>query len=173
MKYFLLIASLFLFNHLAAQITPEQRADIKAKAEAETQQFKKTLTGWADMDMAYAVDTFRIQRIMDKTIDADYSTHGMNNAVNELTASYDKLLNKYYKLIMGKLSTVDKQVFLKAQKAWLAFRKAEEELILVLSKDQYSGGGTIQSNIITDSFSGLIVRRTDELFRYYSNMYGQ
>lgn len=173
MRYCLFIVSLFVFNQLSAQITPEQRADIKNKAEAETQQFKKTLTGWADVDIQYAMDTFRIQRIMEKTMDADYSTHGMNNAVNELTAAYDKLLNKYYKLILAKLSTADKQIFITAQKSWLAFRKAEENLILMLSKDEYSGGGTLQSNIITGSFSRLIVQRTDELYRYYSNMYTQ
>lgn len=156
MKHFLLLAGLFLFNQLSAQITPEQRADTKAKAEAETQQFKKTLTGWADKDIEYAVDTFRIQRIMEKTMDADYSTHGMNNAVNELTAAYDKLLNKYYKLILTKLSTADKQIFITAQRSWLAFRKAEENLILMLSKDQYSGGGTIQSNIYVYAVNQLL-----------------
>lgn len=57
-----------------------------------------------------------------------------------------------------------------AQKAWLQFRDTESKLIKTLSKDEYSGGGTIQSNIVTSSYADLVVKRCIDIFNYYDNI---
>jgi hypothetical protein len=37
-------------------------------------------------------------------------------------------------------------------------------------KDEYSGGGTIQSTLQVGSYSSLIVERTKDIFNYYNSI---
>ena len=69
----------------------------------------------------------------------------MTNAVYELEKGYDKLLNKYYKILYAKLKPEDKEEFKKSQSNWIKFRDSERIMIGIVSQDEYSGGGTIQS----------------------------
>jgi hypothetical protein len=48
------------------------------------------------------------------------------------------------------------------------FRDTEAKLIGTMTKELYSGGGTIQSNIATASYSDLVVQRTITIFNYYN-----
>ena len=103
-------------------------------------------------------------------MDIDYSTAGMNITVDELTIGYDKLMNKYYSKLMKSLKPEDKKVLITAQKAWLVFRDAEIKLIGTMTEDQYSGGGTMQSNIRMGQYSSLVVERTIDIFHYYNGI---
>ncbi len=103
-------------------------------------------------------------------MDIDYSTVGMNITVDEMTSSYDKLMNKYYNKLLKILKPDDKKILVTAQKAWLAYRDAEAKLIGKMTKEEYSGGGTIQSNIATGSYSDLVVKRAIEIFNYYDGI---
>ena len=49
----------------------------------------------------------------------------------------------------------------------MAFRDAEGALIALMMKEEYSGGGTIQSNIATHNYTMLIIERTNAIFNYY------
>ena len=134
--------------------------------------FKKSLTekGFNAEEMEFSVDTFRISQIVSRRMDVDYSTIGMNITVDEMTSSYDKLMNKYYNKLLKILKAEDKKVLINAQKSWLTFRDAEAKLIGTMTKEVYSGGGTIQSNIDTGAYSDLVVERTIEIFEYYNNI---
>ena len=68
----------------------------------------------------------------------------MRDAGYEAATLYDSLLNKYYKKFLAVLKGEDKKNLLQAQKSWLAFRDNETKLVETISKDQYSGGGTMQ-----------------------------
>ena len=114
--------------------------------------------------------TFRIEKIALKRIDIDYSTKGINNSTKELTSSYDKLMNKYYLRLMKLLKIEDKKQLVLAQKSWINFRNAEATLLGILTKEEYSGGGYIQSNIRAGSYSLLVVPRTNTLFNYYNEI---
>ncbi|WP_291143123.1 lysozyme inhibitor LprI family protein [Flavobacterium sp. UBA7680] len=103
-------------------------------------------------------------------MDIDYSTAGMNITVDELTTGYDKLMNKYYNKLMKSLKPEDKKVLITAQKVWLAFRDSEIKLIGTMTEDQYSGGGTMQSNIRMGQYSSLVVERTIDIFHYYNGI---
>ena len=111
-----------------------------------------------------------LKSIASKRIEIDYSTSGMNISVDELTNPYDKLMNKYYNKLMKLLKPEDKKVLITAQKAWLAFRDAELNLIGTMTEEEYSGGGTIQSNIRVGSYSTLVSERTIEIFNYYNGI---
>ncbi len=178
MKHFILFLILsFSFNFISAQddgskeLTPQMLQKLRADIEKQIPDLKQSL---ADQDfnieqIEFAIDTFRIERLAAKRMDIDYSTAGMNLAIKELTDSYDRLLNKYYNKLIKLLNPEDKKVLLNAQKAWLVFRDSELKLINTMAKEEYSGGGTIQSNIASDRYSQLVIQRTKDIFDYYDN----
>lgn len=178
MKSFLLpIIICFVGNVIFAQngpreITPVILKKITAEVEVQIPKLKLKLSKqeFNDDEIEFKIDTFRIQKITSKRMDIDYSTMGMNISVNELTDGYDKLMNKYYGKLMKLLKPEDKKVLITAQKAWLLFRDSESKLIVAMTDDQYSGGGTMQSNIRTSQYSSLVVDRTIAIFNYYNGI---
>lgn len=179
MKHLLTITILSLLVHLSfaqndgpKEITPQVLQKIKADIEKQVPAFKQKLSKknlTADQ-VEFSLDTFRIQETASYRMDIDYSTMGMNVTIDEMTAAYDKLMNKYYSKLLALLKPEDKKVLITAQKAWLAYRDAEAKLIWTMTKDEYSGGGSMQSNIATSAYSDLVVKRTVEIFNYYDGM---
>jgi len=154
------------------ELTPEILQGIKTDIENKTVKFKATLSTseMTPEQIEFSVDTFKIEQIAAKRMDIDYSTAGMNNTVNDLTASYNKLLNKYYQKLLKLLKVEDKKVLMNAQKAWISYRDAEEKLIWTMTNDKYSGGGTIQSNFATGSYNYLVKNRALEIYDYYDSI---
>lgn len=179
MKHIVILTTLFVAMNFAygqndgpREITPQDLQKINADIEKKVPAFKQNLSKreLTTDQIEFSVDTFRIQQLVSKQMDIDYSTVGMRNAVNEKTASYDKLMNKYYNKLLKALKPEDKQTLIAAQRAWIAYRNAESKLIGIMTKDEYSGGGTIQSMIATGSYSGLVIKRALEIFNYYDEI---
>jgi hypothetical protein len=107
-KVFSLIAFLlvgfasFAQNNGPQEVTPQILQKIKANIERQIPAFKQKMLndGHNPDEIEFAVDTFRIEQLASKRMDIDYSTFSMNEATIELTASYDKLLNKYYNKLL-------------------------------------------------------------------------
>ena len=151
------------------EITPQIEKKITAEVNKAAEIFKaqnKDILG-SEAQLAFAMDTFKIEHIAQKKMEVNFSTHGMNDATYEATEAYDKLLNKYYNKLLALLKPEDKKTLITAQKAWLTFRNTEQTLIEVISAPQYSGGGTMQSNINTSSYNELIKQRTIQIFNHY------
>ncbi len=179
MKQIIFLSTLFVAMNFAygqndgpREITPQDLQKINADIEKQIPVFKKNIAKrelTAD-EIEFSLDTFRIKQLVSKQMGIDYSTIGMNAIVNEMTASYDKLMNKYYNKLLKVLKPEDKQTLVVAQRAWIAFRDAEAKLIGAMTKDEYSGGGTIQSMIATGSYSNLVIKRTLDVFNYYDGI---
>lgn len=178
MKYLYLLVILLTGNILLAQndipreVTPEVILQIQKEVDLEVPTVKQKLVaqGFTKDEIEFAIDTFKIEKTATKRIEIDYSTAGMNMSISELTVGYDKLLNKYYNKLLKLLQSEDKKVLIKAQKAWLVYRDAENELMGTMTKDLYSGGGTIQSNIRAGSYYDLVSSRAIEIFNYYNGI---
>lgn len=177
MKFFISFLISFLCMELYAQeqpprqVTPEILAQIKKEVEKDAADYKKTLSpsDYTASQIEFAIDTFTIEHIVSKRMEYDYSTAGMNMAMDEMTQGYDKLLNKYYNKLLKLLKPADQKVLIAAQKAWIAYRNAEGKLIGTMAKDEYSGGGSIQSNIANGRYADVVVSRAIEIFLYYDD----
>lgn len=153
---------------ITAQMIEQFKADIEKSVPALKLEYAKQELN-AD-EVEFSVDTFRIEQLAAKKIAINYSTLGMNTAVNDLTESYDQLMNKYYNRLLKLLEPEDKKILIHAQQSWLSFRDAEEKLVIALTNKTYSGGGTIQSIIATGSYSELVTKRCIKIFSYYNNI---
>ena len=62
----------------------------------------------------------------------------------------------------------DKKILIQAQKSWLAFRDSEMKLTETISKDEYSGGGTMQRLIDASQYMEMIKERTIKIFHHFT-----
>lgn len=174
--YYFLITALLLTNTVYSQnagapveVTPEISSKIQqqiAKEEVSlTAELKKKKS--SDATIEFELDKFRVDAYMQQYMKYDYSTAGMRSATYHAAEQYDSLLNKYYKMLIAALNQADRPKLVAAQRAWLSYRDSELHLIEVLSKEQYSGGGTIQQLVEADNYLVIIKNRTETIFDYY------
>jgi len=151
------------------EVTPEIAKKINAEIEkgiiALKQEDKNKKI--SPEELAYTIETYRIDQFMKRSVDYNYSTSGMNSAAYDAAEKYDSLLNKYYKLLLGKLGAEDKSALIEAQRAWITYRDKEMKLRDVLIKEKYSGGGTMQTTIYAGDYLTFISNRVSDLFNYY------
>ena len=89
----------------------------------------------------------------------------MAEAVYIAADKWDAEMNKYYKIVMGKLDA-DGQAKLKgAQRAWLKFRDAELTAAEAVT-NVFEGGGTMQRLDLNDRRMSLIRARAIDLMEY-------
>jgi uncharacterized protein YecT (DUF1311 family) len=141
-----------------------EKEALKLRRELEKQEYESDLA--RQVSIEYQLDAFRIDELQKRRINIDYSTAGMVTATYDAESEYDDLLNKYYQKLLAKLSAGDKAVLKQAQKNWLQFRDSEHELNSLLTKDAYSGGGTIQRTIGADCDLELTKARVKALVDY-------
>lgn len=131
------------------EVTSALEKKLRKEVANESLVLKRTLLNeeLSSFDIEFSLDTFLIERYMEKYIEYDYSTVGMRNSAYDAAYKYDSLLNKYYKKLLAILKPTDKRSLIQAQKSWIAYRDSELKLIDTLSREEYSGGGTVQGLI--------------------------
>ena len=175
MRYILLAIGLFLANISHSQdkapieVTPEMQRKIMKQINLEVPKLKQRLEKEKENEVAieFTIDTFRIERLFDKWIKLDYGDFGMRDAAYGVAVLYDSLMNKYYRKLSSVLEGDDKKFLMQAQKAWLSYRDNETELVGIISKDEYSGGGTMQQLTEASEYLDLIKKRTNAIFNHY------
>lgn len=170
--FFLIVTITKTFAQPPKEVDEKTLTKLKAELKFEADNLRKSLLadGISVEEADFISDTFRIHRLAAKRMEIDYSTVGMLEAINTVTEQYDLLLNKYYNLLISKLSAEDKKYLINAQKAWLKYRDAEAELIRILRNEEYSGGGTMQLLISADLYCKIVQERTLKIFDYYNSI---
>lgn len=107
--------------------------------------------------------------LIDKNEDAcmqkAISTADMLKCTTIANTAWDKEMNKYYKLLMKKLPTAQKNDLLKAQKSWLLFRDNDASFVNNSIRD--SRQGTMYINIAGGERRELVKQRAIQLRNYY------
>ena len=88
-------------------------------------------------------------------------------AINDANEEYDKLLNKYYQILLSRLKDADKPILRQTQRNWIQFRDSEENLNVVLSKEEYTGGGSADKVIYLSDRMELTKRRVIDIHNYF------
>jgi uncharacterized protein YecT (DUF1311 family) len=167
-----LIGLLFFFSvsgQTNIEVTSELQNKIKQDIEKEVLKLKQQLEKDRvnPVEIEFTLDTFRVEKFMEKYIELDFTDFGMRDAGYKTAIYYDSLMNKYYKKLLSVFKGDDKKILIQAQKAWLTFRSTETKLVGIISKDEYSGGGTMQQLAESSEYLNLIKNRTIAIFEHY------
>lgn len=153
----------------AEGITLQQQKEIAQKVEKLALAFKQQMikNNESAASLEFKLDTFRVERWAAACLELDESDQATRSIELERGRLYDSLLNKYYHKLLSVLKADDKKVLVQAQKNWLGYRDSEQALLLTVSKDEYSGGGTIQRLINASEYTSMVEERTIALFNHY------
>ncbi|WP_294675602.1 hypothetical protein [uncultured Fluviicola sp.] len=149
---------LILFNgsSLSAQVSDSEMENMKTKWRAgltvkarnleEKTTFKEGMSEFADsIQRLFLKDTFIVENLYRKQLDADATTLGMNKAALACASEYELLIDKYYTILLDKMNPEDRELVISWQANWKVLMEKERALTGKLMKEEYSGGGSIHS----------------------------
>ena len=163
-----------IFLSLPFLLSSQERPDFDKIVQSAVDSFQQAWEAKVDylteyekeLSLEFALDTFRIEKLLWEKIDYDPSTGGMVRTLHEAEEQYDKLLNKYYQRLLKKLKEEDQEVLRETQRNWIQFRDSERKLNYLLAKMDYSGGGSIQSIFVADEYLSYTKKRVEEIYGY-------
>ncbi len=180
--YLLALCLLFISANLIAQT---DYGFGNTKSLAEKQKYKKTLEKKAkaikskilkedsyqnkfqkEINADFAVDTFYIEKLYEFAVSETGSCSAMADENYLRGSEYEKLLNKYYKVLMGLLSAKSKELLKNSQKKWLEYRDSEKKF-----NDNFywdAGEGTLQYVWISYRTVEITKTRVIEIVDYLS-----
>jgi uncharacterized protein YecT (DUF1311 family) len=171
---FIVMIGLLIYVPVSSQstvaITPDLEKKIHQDIEKQIPALKKKLeTANANPAMIeFSIDTFKVERFMYESLKLDYSDLGMRTITYKTAKLYDSLVNKYYNKLSAALKSSDRNTLTQTQRSWLAFRDNEKKLMRLISKDEYSGGGTLQQLFELSDYLTLVKDRLITIYRHYS-----
>ena len=118
------------------------------------------------ISLVFQLDTFRVNLETRMRSERAMTTVEIAEVFIVENSNYDKLLNKYYKLLTSKLSDKDKNILKDSQINWMKFRDSEIKTIQMISENKYSLGGTMRIIDNAAFISNLTKRRVIELFEH-------
>ena len=164
-------------SDLPRDITKEDSLSIQQEVKKQAKALLTKLKGDEDksyererLTIEFTIDTFEIAKELSLNMAIDYSTWGMITATNNAEIKYDLLLNKYYNRLLRKLEKPDQELLRQSQRNWIAFRDSELKINSALTKDVYTGGGTIQGIIVAYKALDLTKNRVVEIYHYLNRI---
>lgn len=100
---------------------------------------------------------------LEKCIEKDYSTSGMNKCVYAATDAWLEQISIYSNLIKKELSNEQYTVFIAAQQTWERYYELEKKLIV---ETVYKKEGTIHTNIAAGMLQNIVKQRALYLKSY-------
>lgn len=100
-------------------------------------------------------------------ISENQTTVGMVNCAEKATEEWDQELNKYYKLLMGVLSSSEKELLRQAQRKWLGYRDSE---IKFSDQMHYNLEGTMWRIAAAERMTNILRDRALTLKVYYETL---
>ena len=121
--------------------------------------------------VGFKVDTFKVEAMLSGKMDIDYTTYSMIEAAYDAEKEYDKLLNKYYQILLKKLEPEDQESLKQVQRDWINFRDSEKKLAATLTQSHYTGGGTMYNITLAFETMKITKSRVLELYNHISRFY--
>lgn len=100
---------------------------------------------------------------LEKCIEKDYSTSGMNKCVYAATDAWFEQISIYSDLIKKELSKEQFTIFVEAQKVWEQYYEIEKKIIV---ETVYNKEGTIHTNIAAGMLQDIVKQRALYLKSY-------
>lgn len=119
---------------------------VKARSLAEKMPHTEGMSEFGDsIQRLFLKDTFIVENLYQRQLDADATTLGMNKAALACASEYELLVDKYYTILLDKMNPEDRELVMSWQTNWKALMEKERILTGKLMQEEYSGGGSIHS----------------------------
>lgn len=115
--------------------------------------------------VVFADEVFPIDKAEEACISKTSSTDAMLKCTAIAYDAWDKEMNKYYNLLMKKLSPEQKSELLKTQKSWLVFR---DNSFTFINNSIREKQGTMYLNVASGERREIVKQRALQLKEYYS-----
>lgn len=169
-----LLAMIGCFSLFSQVVTEEDISKMRKQIEMEAIDLKirlKQQDFWLTEEdkniyIEFSQDTFRIERLLAIRLEKELTDRDMSIAIYDAEVEYDKLLNKYYQLLLKKLGSQHQESLRKAQRLWIQFRDAEKELYYDIKFLKIDTPGTIENLLLASHSFDLTKARTVEIFNY-------
>lgn len=115
--------------------------------------------------VSFAEEAYPIDKAEDACISKTSSTADILKCTAIAYDAWDKEMNKYYNLLMKKLTTEQKSELLKAQKSWLAFR---DNSAVFINSSIMEKQGTMYLNVASGNSREIVKQRALQLKEYYN-----
>ncbi|WP_343747709.1 lysozyme inhibitor LprI family protein [Fluviicola sp.] len=122
------------------------------------------------VSIEFASDTLTISKRFELYVAQDYSDYGMKTASLKMLEAYEKLLNKYYRMLLVALNPEDREILKVTQRNWIKYRESEKQMNELISKDNYSGGGSIQVLFVLSREIEMTQNRVIEFYNYIERL---
>lgn len=124
------------------------RVDLRAKGHDLAAEYPKQdgISDFSDSIIRlFLEDTFVVENLLTKQLQKESSTLGINKANLSCASEYEKLVDRYYAILLSKMIGTDKELLVSWQNSRKSYMEEERTLIGKLMQEEYSGGGSIQS----------------------------
>ena len=181
-RYFLhLFACILLLTNpsllKAQEMDAKTQARLQADANKVAEDRRKELMKDSDYSgtsgkfrIDYEVEMLRIETLMNLKIDEGHQTTTVTViAITDATKDYDKMLNKYYQILLKKLQPKDQEILKQAQRNWITYKEAELKLNLLITDDKYTGG-SLERIYSNSRVMNITKHRLEEIYGYLERL---
>jgi len=118
----------------------------------------------------FKLDTFVIERLLDRrmAIGGGPSMVQLDNATSDAARAYEKLIDKYYQILLSRMKSEDKPILEESQKIWVKYNECESKLHRKLVDEEYDnhrGGSLLKYDLVAQDLERN-KNRVIELYKY-------
>lgn len=166
-KIFILLLSVFSFTSYA-QLSETQLNRLKFQVDSAGSLLHEMLLqeGKTKLNATFTVDTFKVESMMALKMKIDTSKAENVIAINDAEIEYDFLLDKYYKVLLGRHDEKSQKALALAQKKWVKYRDDEIAMTEKFYTEQKGGNEADKEVAKAAEHLELTKERVVELYKH-------
>jgi uncharacterized protein YecT (DUF1311 family) len=122
--------------------------------------------GKTKLNATFTVDTFKVESLMSLKVRMDTSKAEQVLAINDAEIEYSFLLDKYYKVLLGRHDEKSQKSLIAAQKKWIKYRDEEIAMTEKFYDEQKDGDPSEKAVAKAQEHLELTKERVIELYKH-------
>ena len=166
-KIVVVLISLISFSGYA-QLTQSQLDRLKFQVDSAGSMMHELLLreGKTKLNATFTVDTFKVESMMNLKMHMDTSKAEQVVAINDAEIEYSFLLEKYYKILLGRHDEKAQKSLVLAQKKWIKYRDDEIAMTEKFYEEQVGGNPDEKAVAKAAEHLELTKERVVELYKH-------
>lgn len=166
-KILVVLISMISFTSYA-QLSEAQLDRLKYQVDSAGSMLHEILLreGKTKLNATFTVDTFKVERLMNLKMRMDTSAYERVIAINDAEIEYSFLMEKYYKILLGRHDEEGQKSLILAQKKWIKYRDDEIAMTEKFYEEQKGGNPDDKEIAKAQEHLELTKERVVELYKH-------